>query len=159
MSYDALAVNGLREVLIQVSEACNQHDIDFFTVGAIARNIWYASNNENPSGTKDIDFGIYVGDQEDYNLLRRTLIDKYDYAQSSTNAFCLLTSDGKQIDLLPFGAIEKDGKVIIEGKGLTSINLDGFEEAFHFGTNEVIIGEEKYKSCTIPGIVMLKMIA
>lgn len=42
---------------------------------------------------------------------------------------------------------------------MISINLDGFEEAFQFGTKEAIIGEEKYKTCTIPGIVMLKMIA
>lgn len=42
---------------------------------------------------------------------------------------------------------------------MTSINLVGFEEAFHFGTKEAIIGDEKYKTCTIPGIVMLKMIA
>lgn len=113
ISYDALPVDGLREVLIQVSEACVQHNIDFFIVGANARNIWYASHSENPSGTKDIDFGIYVANEDKYNLLRRTLIDTYDYIPSTTNALCLLTSDGKQIDLMPFGDIEKDGQVMI----------------------------------------------
>lgn len=60
---------------------------------------------------------------------------------------------------MPFGEIEKEGQVIIEGKGLTTVNLDGFKEAFEFGANEVEIGDEKYKACSIPGIMILKLIA
>jgi len=38
-----------------------------------------------------------------------------------------------------------------------NIALDGFKEAY--SATEVKIGEEVYKSCTIPAVVILKMIA
>ena len=159
ISYDALAIEGLKEVFIQISETCKELEIEFFIVGAIARNIWYVSKDENSRGTKDIDFGVYISDVKKYNELRSTLKQKYNYIESTENAFSLITQDNKQIDLLPFGEIEKDGQVIIEGKGLTTINLDGFKEVFEFGAQEIKIGEEAYKSCSIPGMMILKLIA
>ena len=159
INYNALSIDGLKDVFIQISETCKELEIDFFIIGAIARNIWYVSNNENSRGTKDIDFGVYVSDVKKYNELREELKSNYGYKESTENAFCLITQDGKQIDLLPFGEIEKEGQVIIEGKGLTKVNLDGFKEAFEFGVNEVEIGEEKYKACSIPGVMILKLIA
>ena len=159
INYEALAVEGLKDVLIQVSNTCKNLEIDFFIVGAIARNIWYVSNNENPSGTKDVDFGIYVPDEKKYNQLRKSLQTKFNYTISSENAFCLITPEGIPIDLLPFGEIEKESQVMIDGKGLTAVNLDGFKEAYIFGMKEVIIGHEKYKTCSIPGVMILKMIA
>ena len=59
ISYEALSIEGLKDVFLQISEMCKELGIDFFIVGAIARNIWYVSNDQNPKGTKDIDFGIY----------------------------------------------------------------------------------------------------
>lgn len=159
IDYNALEIEGLKEVFIQISETCKELKIDFFIIGAIARNIWYVSNNENSKGTKDIDFGVYISDVKKYNELRAELKRKYDYEESTENAFCLKTQDGKQIDLLPFGEIENKGQVIIEGKGLTTVNLDGFKEAFQFGAKELEIGQEKYRVCSIPGIMILKLIA
>ncbi len=159
ISYDALAVVGLKDVLIQISETCNELNIDFFIVGAVARNIWYASHNKSPTGTQDVDFGIYVPTEKKYNALRNVLKKKYNYTASTENAFCMFTPTGIQIDLLPFGKIEENSKVLIEGKGLTKINLDGFEDAYNLGIKEVAIGKEVYKTCSVAGIVILKMIA
>ncbi len=159
INYNALAITGLKEVFIQLSETCKELEIDFFIIGAIARNIWYVTNNENSRGTKDIDFGVYISDVKKYNELRAKLKSNFGYKESAEDTFCLITLDNKQIDLLPFGEIEKESQVIIEGKGLTKVNLDGFKEAFEFGVNEVKIGEEKYKACSIPGVMILKLIA
>jgi len=159
ISYDALEIDGIKEVFIQISESCKELEIDFFIVGAIARNIWFVSNDKLSEGTKDIDFGVYISDEKQYNQLLELLIEKFDYAKSKENPFCLKTKDGKQIDLLPFGEIEKDGEVMIEGKGMTSLKLDGFKEAFELGIVETTIGEEIYKTCSIPAIMILKLIA
>ena len=159
INYNALAIDGLKEVFIQISETCKELKIDFFIIGAIARNIWYVSNNEGAKGTKDIDFAVYISNVEKYNELKTELKRRYEYSQSTENAFCLITQDSKQIDLLPFGEIEQEGQVIIEGKGLTKVNLDGFKEAYEFGVTEVEIGDERYKACSIPGVMILKFIA
>ena len=158
-TYEALAVDGLKKPLAEIATACKKHEINFFIVGAIARNIWLATNDERPTGTKDLDFGVFVTDAARYNLLRETLINDLGYTPSKENAFCLTTPEGKQIDLLPFGEIEQYDEVSVEGVGITSVKLDGFKEVFERGTIDLRIGEEIYRSCSIPGIVILKMIA
>jgi len=71
ISYNALEVEGLKEVLETVATACTYLNIDFFIVGAVARNIWYANSNTELRGTKDIDFGIYVTDAVRYYPTKR----------------------------------------------------------------------------------------
>jgi predicted nucleotidyltransferase len=71
------------------------------------------------------------------------------------------------VDLLPFGAIEdEDGKVTTSGLGLTNISLQGFTEIYEEGLPELELSEEssgegkhQFKFCTLPGIVILKLIA
>jgi len=158
-TYDSLAVEGLKKPFEEIATVCKNHGINFFIVGAIARNIWFATNDERPTGTKDLDFGVFVTDVDTYNELRETLINDYQYTPSKGNAFCLITPEGIQIDLLPFGEIEQDDEVSVEGVGLTTVKLDGFKEVFERGTIDVEIGTETYRSCSIPGVVILKMIA
>jgi predicted nucleotidyltransferase len=158
-TYDSLAVEGLKRPLEEVATACKNLGINFFIIGAIARNIWLATNDQRPSGTKDIDFGVFVADIATYNQLRETLTSDFDYTASRENAFCMITPDGKPIDLLPFGEIETNSEVRVKGVGLTSVKLDGFKDVFERGTIDVEIGQEIYQSCSIPGVVILKMIA
>ena len=120
-TYDSLAVEGLKKPLEEIASTCKELGINFFLVGAIARNIWLATNDERPTGTKDIDFGVFVPDVDTYNELRQTLIKTLKYTPSSENAFCLISPEFKQIDLLPFGEIEQDNEVRIEGVGLTTV--------------------------------------
>ncbi|WP_264790201.1 hypothetical protein [Aureispira anguillae] len=135
--------------------------IDFFGVGALARNVWYVSNNEQPRGTKDVDFAVYIPNTERYNELKTKLIEKYSYKKISTNQFCLMSPYGIPLDLLPFGKIETlDNEVTLkEGKGLISINLDGFLEVYFNGLITTEIEGDKVKVCSIPSVVLLKLIA
>ncbi len=159
ISYDALQVEGLKNILVQVSSTCNNLGIHFFIVGAIARNVWYATHDETSGGTKDIDFAVYIPNINEYNKLKKRLQLDYNYNDSGENAYCMLTPDGKQIDLLPFGEIEEERQVMIEGKGLVKINLDGFKEVYHSGLQQVKLGSEIYTVCSVPSIVILKLIA
>jgi len=111
ISYNALNVDGLKEVLQTIASACNKLDIDFFLVGAVARNIWYAKGDKDAGGTRDIDFGVYVPDQETYKQLKAYLIDENKYTQARDNVFGLDTPDGKRIDLLPFGEIDDISRI------------------------------------------------
>lgn len=159
ISYDALQVEGLKEVLAQVSSACDELGIHFFIVGAIARNVWFAVHDEKPTGTKDIDFAVFIPGKEEYLKLKEKLRSAYNYHNSSENAYCMLTPEGKPVDLLPFGEIEEDGQVMIQGKGLSRISLEGFQEVYHFGLRQVRLGNEKYTVCNIPSVLILKLIA
>lgn len=159
LSYDALKAPGLQDVLHQVSSTCRAVGVDFFMVGAIARNVWFASHEEFPRGTKDIDFAVYIPDISKYNLLRERLMGEYGYRDSTENVFCLLSPNGDQVDLLPFGEIEVEGQVLIQGKGLVSVNLDGFREVYEQGLELVRLGGQQYAICSVPSVIILKLIA
>lgn len=62
---------------------------------------------------------------------------------------------------MPFGAIEdENAKVTIGEVGLTSVNMPGFREIYDEGLPELELEEQhRFKFCTLPGIVVLKLIA
>lgn len=157
--YKALGSSSLKDIISDVQKASTQLGVDFFAVGALARNVWYVSNDEDARGTKDVDFGVYVSNTKIYNQLKNILITEFSYTPVSTNAFCLISPYEIPLDLLPFGEIEKEGKVMIEGTGLTSINLDGFMETYTKGLVETEIENNHIKVCSIPSVVLLKLIA
>jgi predicted nucleotidyltransferase len=73
----------------------------------------------------------------------------------------LIWKDGTEVDLLPFGAVEdSDRKVTVSGTGYTSVHVDGFKEVYDQELPEVELeGKHRFKFCTLPGIVLLKLIA
>lgn len=157
--YEALGTTSLKEIVNDVKTAAGQLEIDFFGVGALARNIWYIEHNENPRGTKDVDFAVYVSNSATYHELKNILISKFAYTEVSSNPFCLMSPYGIPLDLLPFGEIVNNGKVTIEGRGLVEIGLDGFFETYSYGLVETIVENDSFKVCSIPSVVLLKLIA
>lgn len=157
--YNALQTPSLKEVINDLRKVCKKLDIDFFGIGALARNIWYVANQENPRGTRDIDFAVYIPNQQAYQKLKQELINNYNYTQSTSSAFCLISPHNAELDLLPFGEIENDDRVKIEGQGLTTLNLDGFLETYKLGIINFEIENENLKICSLPAIILLKLIS
>ncbi|AFM03561.1 hypothetical protein Fleli_1123 [Bernardetia litoralis DSM 6794] len=157
--YNALQVPSLREVINDLREVCEKLEIDFFGIGALARNVWYLDNEKEARGTRDVDFAVYVKDEESYQNLKQELIKNYKYVQSTSSSYCLVSPHNAELDLLPFGEIENDDRVQIEGKGLTILNLDGFLETYQLGISEFEIENEKLKVCSLPAIILLKLIS
>ena len=136
--YKLLGTVALKPIIKDVKTASEQLNIDFFGVGALARNVWYVMNDEYARGTKDIDFGVYISTTQMYHQLKNILIKEFSYTQISENPFCLMSPYQIPVDLLPFGEIEQAGKVMIEGKGLVKINLEGFRETYNYGLIETM---------------------
>jgi predicted nucleotidyltransferase len=104
---------------------------------------------------------VLINDKGTYEALKEYLINIEGFNIYKGNAFVLIWKDKTEVDLLPFGAIEdKDGKVITTGLGLTNISLVGFTEVYEEGLPQLDLeGKHQFKFCTLPGIVLLKMIA
>lgn len=160
INFDALRQDGLKPLFEALERGFKSLGIDFYLVGAIARDTWFAHKGISPLGTKDVDFAIYIPSKEDYEKLKKYLSDKEGFNTSTQNEFVVFSPEGLQVDLLPFGEIEVEGKVMLEGKGLTQIAVNGFREVYELGTSIVEFGnEQSFKVCTLPGIVILKLIA
>jgi len=154
-----LGLEGLNTVFKAVAQSCRALEIEFYVVGAIAKNHWLVKGEKEVEGTKDIDFAVYVPSLERYQALKSKLISDNGYQPSSTNAFRLVSPSGLEIDIMPFGGIEEGGNVRIPGKGLVDINLAGFQEVYDQGQIRTEIDGVEYMICSIASVAILKLIA
>ncbi|NUQ25977.1 MAG: hypothetical protein HUU34_18665 [Saprospiraceae bacterium] len=153
----------ITEMLSALERGFEKLGIDFYLVGAVARDVWmHGINHITPRRTTgDIDFAVLINDKGTYEALKDYLTTVESFQTHTGNDFVLLWKDKVHVDLLPFGAIEnEDGKVIVSNWGLTNINLQGFTEIYEAGLPQLELGgKHLFKFCTLPGIVLLKMIA
>lgn len=133
--------------------------VDFYLIGAIAKEYWFDRGGQTSDGTKDIDFAVLVASEEDYENIRVYLKGK-GYTGTKENAYVLISPTGLQVDILPFGEIEIDETVKIVGEGMTSISVNGFKEVYNAGTEKAELSTGHiFKAATLPAIVLLKLIA
>lgn len=154
---------GITEMLYALQRGLEKFGIDFYLVGAVARNVWMTSiNNIAPRRTTgDIDFAVLINDNGVYEALKTYLIITEGFQPYKGNEYVLIWKENLEVDLLPFGAID-DGatKFTSNGLGLTSISLQGFTEIYNDGLPTLDLeGKHQFKFCTLPGIVLLKLIA
>jgi predicted nucleotidyltransferase len=153
----------ISEMLTALEKGLNKYNIDFYLVGAVARDVWMTAINDIPPSrvTGDIDFAVFINDKNTYADLREYLIHVEGFIPYKGNGFVLKWKNIIQIDLMPFGEIEaKPSNVTVEGTGLTSLNMPGFKEIYDSGLPEAELEEKhRFKFCTLPGIVLLKLLA
>jgi predicted nucleotidyltransferase len=153
----------ITEMLSALERGFNKFGIDFYLVGAAARDVWMSGINKIAPRrtTGDIDFAVLINDKGTYEALKAYLIKTEGFHPTKENSFVLLWKDKTEVDLLPFGAIEdEEGKVTIEGTGYTTVHVPGFTEVYEEGLPQLELeGEHRFKFCTLPGIVVLKLIA
>ncbi len=168
MSYYITDFNKIRQEksILQILEALERgfqkFGIDYYLIGALAREVWMRGLKDiTPRrATSDIDFGVLLKDSDHFDELKNYLIQTERFSSSSENAFVLIAPNGRQIDILPFGEIEKEGKVPVKGTGMTTLNFDGMKEVYAEGLPEVTFEDKiTFKVCTLPGVVLLKFIA
>ncbi|MEO6851625.1 MAG: nucleotidyl transferase AbiEii/AbiGii toxin family protein [Mucilaginibacter sp.] len=150
----------LKEVFDALEEAFHAKQIDFYLIGALARNIWYSRGSKGFRTTKDLDFAVMISNKDDYEAVRSYLIAHKGFRATKGNSFIMISPEGVEIDILPFGEIEIDDEIKLSETGLTSIKVNGFMEVYQAGTEDVLLKTgHNFKVATLPAIVMLKLIA
>ncbi|MFK7797497.1 MAG: hypothetical protein AB8E82_08595 [Aureispira sp.] len=159
--YDALQTSGIKTIIHDLQEASNGLGINFFGIGALARNVWFVSNDEQARGTKDVDFAVLVPTLATYQALKNKLVIDYNYTEVSTNQYCLLSPPPHQtpLDLLPFAMIDELESELIITKSLLSDTFDGLPEVYMNGLVDATIEEHSINICSIPSVIILKLIS
>lgn len=152
------------EEMFSALEQCFKlYGIDFYIVGAIAKNIWMDKIHKVTlsRATKDFDMAILVPNKEVFENLKQHIIKEYPFVVSQSNAFSLIWKEKYVVDLLPFGDIEnEEAKVIINGSGFTSINVPGFYEIYLNDLQSIQLENTTvFKITSLIGIVILKLFA
>ncbi len=153
----------ITEMLYALQRGLEKFSIDFYLIGAVARDVWMSGiNNISPRRTTgDIDFAILINDKGIYDELKAYLISIEGFKPYKGNPFVLIWNAIQEIDLLPFGEMDNNEvKFITNGLGLTNLNLQGLAEVYENGLPILDLeGKHQFKFCTLPGIVLLKLIA
>jgi predicted nucleotidyltransferase len=150
-----------KEIFMALERGFIKFGIDFYLVGATARDVWMKGIHNLPPkrATSDIDFGIMIKDSFVFDDLKGYLIEEEGFIPSKGKEFVLIWKDKSQVDLIPFGDLESEGFVTVKGTGFTSMNVEGFKEVYEKASEEIITADQRFKVCTLPGIVILKLIA
>lgn len=161
ITFSQLRQGNLDELFAVLEHELVALGIDFYLIGAIARDIWLTAIHDIEPGriTHDLDLAVLLADEEQYQLLHKRLIETGRFTARRDNAYTLIFEDGRAVDLLPFGAISMEQSVRVAGQGLTTIRVDGFQEVYEAGTEPVKIDSQSFRVCTLAGIVLLKLIA
>jgi predicted nucleotidyltransferase len=160
INFKQLRQENLKEIFDAFERALQIPDIDFYLIGALARDTWFAQKGIRALGTKDVDFAVMISNPEKYLELKQYLVSEENFTESSTNEYVLFDKKGFQIDLLPFGSLEIEGEQIIDKEGLVRTDISGFREVYEEATQEVSFENKyKFKVSTLAGIVILKFIS
>ncbi len=150
-----------KEIFLALERGFTKFGINFYLVGATARDVWMKGFHDLPPkrATSDIDIGIMIRESSEFDELKSYLIEKEGFVSTKSNEFVLIWKDKSQVDLIPFGDLEREGIVTVKGTGFTSMNVEGFKEVYEHASEEIITEDQRFKVCTLPGIVILKLIA
>jgi len=151
------------ELLQAVQRVADNLNIQFFLVGATARDIllWYGHDIRPDRATADIDFGFNVASWDKYDELKTALIDTGDFEAIGEKQRMHFKSSTK-IDVLPFGEIvDTKGKITWRPDGDTELNLLGFEDAYENSILVRLSAEPlvEIRIASAAGLVLLKLFA
>jgi len=128
-------------------------DIDFYLIGARARDIWLEHLDiRELRTTTDVDLAIHINISEKFQEISEYLCatEKFQRKEEPYK----FSFGGMTIDLLPFGDIERDGSVWLENPP-TELSVFGMREV----TEQAEVIEGGWKVVTLPGLIVLKLIA
>ncbi len=153
---------GVLEMLMALEGVLKKQNIDFYLVGALARDI---SLSHDPSfapkrKTNDVDIAILLATEEQFYQVKNLLLESGDFAAHESEAVKLFYKNSIELDLLPFGDIENENRETKIGQPrLFVIDVPGFIEVFPEAETYPLGQGKMLKVCPIEGLILLKLIA
>jgi predicted nucleotidyltransferase len=149
----------LKKAVLEVYQTAEGLGVKSVLVGALISELSSERGADYPPfrRTNDADFALPVPDWESFRNLRAALIAK-DFKQHPTIEHRLLKG-GVMVDLIPYGeGIAPSGRLRWPGSGF-EMNVIGFKEVCAAADTRVKEGSPAVPLITIPGFVLLKIIA
>ncbi|MDP2028454.1 MAG: nucleotidyl transferase AbiEii/AbiGii toxin family protein [Thiobacillus sp.] len=152
------------EIMRRVDRAARNLGLRYFVVGALARVILLEHVHGQRPGpaTRDIDFGVTVKDWPTFQSLKNGLIDTgaFETAPGAEHRLIYgLSPHRPWIDLVPFGGIEQDGRLIVWPPDRVMVmNVAGFSEAADAAVEVEIVPSLTVAVASLHSLAVLKLI-
>ena len=147
-------------VLRNINDVAKELNINFFVVGAFARDVVFEHIHQisAPRMTEDIDIGIEVASWEEYTRLTDTLIERGLFTATNFPHRFSASSFSTLIDIVPYGGISDENKRISWPPNHDRImSILGFEEAYRSALN-VRLSNELPMDILVPSVAALALL-
>jgi predicted nucleotidyltransferase len=134
----------------------------WFLAGATARDLLFQHAYGIPTGrqTQDVDFAVMVESWETFQTVRARLIASQTFTEIEGVLHRLGFRGGMVVDLMPFGAIERQDRTIAwPPDHMTVMGVFGFREALSATITLSLPGGVEAPVVSIAGFVLLKLTA
>lgn len=151
----------VKPILVSLQEACSELGIDFYIIGALARNIHlrHGDDIDVPRQTRDIDVAAAVEGWGMYETLKNRLIEGYGFTDDDQKQR-VCSPGGVDLDLVPFGEIEdSSGRIRFPPDERPEMTVLGLEEARRTTVSLELDNEVSVEVVSLPALGILKLIA
>lgn len=149
-------------LLKDMEKTFREFGVDYFLVGALARDI-RLSAQENFAAkrkTNDVDIAVMLNDEEQFYAIKDALVATGLFEECENKPIKIIYKGGIEVDLLPFGEIEnEDRELQLSRHALLVMDMSGFKEVYPFVDTLTIAENLSLDVCTLEGLVILKLIA
>ena len=159
--FNKIRFENLKTILQVLKKVLLARHIDFYLIGAVARDIQLSGkrNIPSPRATADIDLAIMVNHPVEFKQLRDALINQFEFVETE-QPYRYRYKDGWLVDFLPFGGIESRERVVtLHGQHLVALSAIGLMENFDHSEEIEFEGGFKIRVSTLAGICLLKFFA
>ena len=151
-------------MLAAVDRAARRTGTPFFVVGGAARDFILQNGYEirTPRVTLDVDIGVSVSSWDEFTRLIETLLSDEKFKKTEIeHRFESSTQPPINIDILPFGAIERGKRTIRWRQDNHEMNMTGFNEAYGAAVDVTISSSPSIvvKMVSPAGLALLKLIS
>ena len=131
LNFENLRQGIFKDVFGALEAGFREFGIDYYIIGAFARDLWLEDNKRLPDrrATLDLDLAIYIAEWQQYDSLKQYLHEVHGFVLDK-EPYRLNSSDGLILDLIPFGGVEKSHQVYLDGNPPVQLSV--------FGTKEVV---------------------
>ncbi|MDR2921022.1 MAG: nucleotidyl transferase AbiEii/AbiGii toxin family protein [Tannerella sp.] len=152
----------LKDLLKELSSYFDSINVDFYIIGATARDIILSNLHDlTPERkTDDLDIAIAISDWSQFQSIEETLPKKDGFTKSQEQKQRFIYNEIYIIDILPFGDVaEDDGNIYWPPDETIAMSVWGFPEMAYSTIGVEIDGEFSIKIASLPGLFILKLVA
>jgi predicted nucleotidyltransferase len=157
---DAAEQPVIAEMLTLMENIFRQQGVDYYLVGAFARDMHLSegATYTNTRKTKDIDIAIMLADEEQFYTVKEALLQTGRFTAHTTETIKLYYQQSIEIDLLPFGDIENEkAETVLSKPQLFVMDVPGFKEVQPYITTKALHNGKNVNVCSLEGIILLKL--
>ncbi|MDL2303895.1 nucleotidyl transferase AbiEii/AbiGii toxin family protein [Bacteroides sp. OttesenSCG-928-D19] len=152
----------LKDLLKELNDFFGNINVDFYVIGATARDI-ILSNLYNlipDRKTNDLDIAIAITDWSQFQSIEENLPKKEGFTKSKGQKQRFIYDGTYVIDIVPFGDVAKDdGNIYWPPDETIAMSVWGFPEMADSTISVEIDEEFSIKIASLPGLFILKLVA